>query len=233
MSRDNPNEKSWGSVLPPRPRLMLDQGEQSLSVVLLRGVLLIGMRLLFLIEHRGRQHIPPAGPLIIAPNHVTYFDPAWVAVRIYRTVRFMAWDKIFGLPVAGGLFRWLGAFPVNLENPEFGMYRTALEILDGSGALMVFPEGGRSPDGSLLTFKEGAARLALHSGANILPVAISGGAHVWSSQMTFPRPGKVLVSYLPPIQCPMLSRKNKQEFDLAAAELTQRIRSAILQGLQT
>jgi len=178
---------------------MLDQGKETLDVKLLRGTLLLLMRVLFRIEHRGMENIPREGPLLIVANHTTYFDPFWVSVRIYRAVRFMAWDKIFRFSLAGAIFRWLGAFPVSLESPESGAYKNCLKVLRRNEALLIFPEGGRSPDGCLLPFKEGAAHLALKTGTTVLPVVIHGGIRVWGTAMVFPMPRKVSVEYLPPI----------------------------------
>ena len=73
---------------------MIDQGSNAISVKLLRAFLMGAMRVLFRIEHRGLGNIPANGPLVIAPNHVTYFDPFWVGAPIRRAVCFMAWDKI-------------------------------------------------------------------------------------------------------------------------------------------
>jgi 1-acyl-sn-glycerol-3-phosphate acyltransferase len=177
------------------------------------------MRLLFRIEHRGWQSIPPTGPLIVAANHVTYFDPPWISVRVYRTLRIMAWDKLF-IPPAGWILRWFGAFPVSLENPEAGAYRSALRILERGEALLMFPEGGRSPDGSLMPFRSGAARLALRTGAAIVPVVVHGGERVWSKKMRWPHPGRVRVEYLPTIE--------KDRFPQSAEELIAQVRDAIL-----
>lgn len=185
------------------------------------------MRICFRIEHHGRENIPPNGPLIITANHVTYFDPFWIAVRVYRALRFMAWDKIFRYPLLRNIFRWLGAFPVNLDNPEFGAYKVALRVLRRGEALMIFPEGGRSPDGILQPFKEGAAWLALKTGAAILPAVVHGGDRVWSPKMTFPRPRKVSIDYLPPIRLTKLDNTSKHEFERAAAALTATLRDAI------
>jgi 1-acyl-sn-glycerol-3-phosphate acyltransferase len=212
---------------------MIDQGSNAISVRLLRAFLMGAMRVLFRIEHRGLGNIPANGPLVIAPNHVTYFDPFWVGAPIRRAVCFMAWDKIFKIPVAGRMFRWLGAFPVSLVNPESSAYKTALSVLQSGKALMVFPEGGRSESGTLQHFKEGAARLALKTGATVLPVAIHGGARVWSPKMWFPRPRKVQVAYLRPISCPRFETRSKEEFEAAAATLTAEIRVAIESQLQT
>ncbi len=202
---------------------MLDQGRQGVGVRLLRGSLLTIMRVLFRIEHHGWEKVPPSGPLILVANHVTYFDPPWISVRVYRTLRIMAWDKLF-VPPAGWILRWFGAFPVSLTNPEAGAYRAALSILQRGEALLMFPEGGRSPDGSLMPFKAGAGRLALRTGATIVPVAVQGGGRVWSKRMVLPRPAKVRVHYLSPIK--------PEQFPDNAEELMKMIRDAILTGLQ-
>jgi 1-acyl-sn-glycerol-3-phosphate acyltransferase len=98
-----------------------------------------------------------------------------------------------------------------------------LKALRDGEAVMIFPEGGRSPDGRLMPFKEGAARLALRAGATIVPVVVHGGAQVWSPQMLFPHPAKVLIEYLDPIP--------KEKFPATAADLIQQIRAAILSRL--
>ncbi len=198
---------------------MLDQGKNTLGVRFLRGTLLFLMRILFRIEHRGMENIPPEGPLLIVANHTTYFDPFWISVRIYRAVRYMAWDKIFGFPFAGHIFHWFGAFPVSLESPETSALKTSLKVLRKGEALVIFPEGGRSADGHLLPFKEGAAHLALKLGATVLPVVVHGGVRVWGPRMPLPLPRKVSVEYLPPIK--------PGEFEKSARDLTEQIRHAI------
>ena len=198
---------------------MLDQGRITLGVKLLRGSLLLLMRILFRIEHSGLGNIPAEGPLLVVANHNTYFDPFWIAVRIYRATRFMAWDKIFKFPVAGALFRWLGAFPVSLENPETSALKASVRILRQGEALMIFPEGGRSPDGNLLPFKEGAAHLALKFGVPVLPVVVHGGHRVWGPKMSLPMPRKVRVEYLPVIR--------PDQFEKSTAGLTRQVRDVI------
>ncbi len=202
---------------------MLDQSSNTLGVRIFRWMLLLMMKVLFRIEHRGMENIPREGPLLIVSNHNTYFDPFWVSVLLYRSVRFMAWDKIFRIPLAGGLFRWLGAFPVSLENPESSAVKTSLKVLRRGEALMIFPEGGRSPEKSPRPFKEGAAHLALKTGATILPVAIHGGERVWGPKMPIPLPRKVRVEYLEPI--------TPGRFEAGVEALTEQMRQAIVQAL--
>ncbi len=194
---------------------MLDQGKQTFGVRLLRGSLLVLMKVLFRIEHHGRENIPAEGPLLIVANHVTYFDPPWISVRVYRRLRIMTWERLFHGRLSGRLLRSLGAFPVSLERPESGAYKAALRILEQGGALLIFPQGGRSSPQKPLPFKHGAARLALRTGATIVPVAVRGGEEVWSNQMLLPRPAKVRVYYLPTI--------TKDQFPENASALTDMI----------
>jgi 1-acyl-sn-glycerol-3-phosphate acyltransferase len=202
---------------------MLDTGSGGPVLRLLRAALWLLMRLAFRIEVHGAGRIPPSGPLVIIANHVTYFDPVWIGVRCYRTLRYMAWDRLFVFPPAGALLRWCGAFPVSLDNPEGNAYRTALGILAGGGALLMFPEGGRSPDGTLMRFKPGAANLAIRTGATLLPVAIHGGVRVWNRRMVLPRPEKITLEYLQPIE--------GGHSNVTAQELTARARILIERAL--
>lgn len=203
--------------------LMLDQSRNTFDVVLLRSTLLLLMRVLFRIEHKGMENIPPEGPLLFVANHTTYFDPFWISVRVYRPVRFMAWDKIFKFWISGAVFRWLGAFPVSLENPEASAFKSALRILRKGEALMIFPEGGRSRDGTLLPFKEGAAHIALKLKIPVIPVVVRGGVRVWGPKMILPMPRKVRVEYYPPIM--------PDQFESSVSGLTRQMRASIQAGL--
>lgn len=178
---------------------MLDLGQKSLSVRALRWFCWQLSRLFFRIEIIGSANIPPEGPLLIAPNHQTYLDPIFIGLAITRRVRWMAWHKLFQVPLLARLIRWCGAFPVDIDRPDRQAFRLALDLLEAGEALVVFPEGGRSPDGKVGPFKAGVARLALSSGAEIVPVTISGGDRVWPPGRRLPRPGKIRVTIHPPL----------------------------------
>jgi 1-acyl-sn-glycerol-3-phosphate acyltransferase len=202
---------------------MLDQGKGTWDVKLLRGFLYSIMRLLFRIEHRGMEHIPAEGPLIVVANHTTYLDPFLVSVRVYRALRFMAWDKIFAFSLSRRLFTWLGAFPVSLENPEASAFKNSVKILRNNEALMIFPEGGRSPDGLLMPFKEGAGRLAIRLKVPILPVVIHGAVRAWGPGMPLPLPRKIVVEFLPPIQPENFEPSPRDLMDRVAAGIAARL----------
>ena len=129
----------------------------------------------FGLEFRGVDNIPRDGGLIITPNHQTYADPPLVTIPVRRRVYYMAWDKLFAIPGLGQLIRILRAFPVDIYSNDPGAVREARRLVQEGAAVMIFPEGGRSVDGSLGPFKLGAFRLAVTLGATVLPVTISGG----------------------------------------------------------
>ena len=112
----------------------------------------------------------------------------------------MAWDKPFRIPVFGLLMRMFGAFPVNLDvAADASAQREAIELLRKGRALVMFPEGGRTRTGKLMPFKMGAFRMAVAHGVPIVPVSIKGAGKIWPVGQMLPRPGKLTVTYHPPI----------------------------------
>lgn len=156
-------------------------------------------RLLFKVEFHGVENIPDEGACLITPNHITYADPIWITIPIRRRVYYMAWDKPFEIPGLGFIMRSFGAFPVNLEAADASAQRSANEVLRNGRALVIFPEGGRTRTGKLMPFKMGAFRFALTHGVPIVPVTINGAEKIWPVGRMFPRPGKLVITYHPPI----------------------------------
>jgi len=152
------------------------------------------------ITFEGREHIPaPPGGLVIAANHQTYFDPFWISVGFDRPIRYLAWNELFKRPLAAKPLELLGAWPLVIDRGNPTAYRRSLQWLRKGGAVMIFPEGGRSgADGELARFKTGAARLALEAGVPILPVTIRGGHRVWPRGQRLPRLGRVEIVIHPP-----------------------------------
>src|SRR4051794_39747848 len=116
-------------------------------------------RLLFTLEYLGEENVPEEGPVVIAGNHPSYLDPPLIGLPLRRRVYFMAWDKLFTVPVLGQLMRQVGAFPVRLGTRDPNAYAAALAILESGKALGIFPEAGRSKEGPMNPLKTGAARL--------------------------------------------------------------------------
>jgi len=167
-----------------------------------RPAVWLGARAYFGVRFDGVEHIPAAGPLIIVANHVTYADPVLVTIPIRRPVHYMAWNALFDVPGLSWLIRRLRAFPVEIESADPKATREAVRLLRTGAAVMMFPEGGRSLDGRLQRFRPGAFRLACSLGVPLLPVTIVGGHEAWPPGRALPRPGRLAITYHPPIAQP-------------------------------
>jgi 1-acyl-sn-glycerol-3-phosphate acyltransferase len=168
------------------------------AIRLLRAALRLIFRLLWRMRYVGVENVPASGGVIIAANHQTYLDPFWLGGPVPLYARFLAWDKVFDWPVAGKIMRVLGAWPLQVQKGDRRAIRRSLQWLRGGGALVIFPEGGRSfSDGTMQEFKVGAARLALEANVPILPITIRGGHRVWPRDWRYPRLGRVEIIYHP------------------------------------
>lgn len=176
-------------------------------------------RALLGIRFAGVEHVPRTGPVVIAPNHVSYMDPVLVSIPIRRVLHYMALEPFFHVRGLGRLMRWCRAFPVQENEPDRAAVRTALRVLQQGEPLVIFPEGGRSPDGRLQPFRPGAFRLALATGAPVVPVSITGAFQAWPPDRRLPRPGRVTITYHPPVDTatlpPDAARKAQPEILMA------------------
>ncbi len=155
------------------------------------------LRLWFRVRIFGREHIPRSGPAIIAPNHKNFFDVFFVAMATHRPVRYMAKVELFNGPL-GWLFPRVGAFPVRRGDADAEALQTAREILADGGLVVVFPEGTRvEATDALGSPHHGAGRLALETGAPIIPAAITGTSHLWRGAV--PKTKRVQLAFLPAI----------------------------------
>jgi 1-acyl-sn-glycerol-3-phosphate acyltransferase len=199
---------------------------------LLRPVALLLCRLLFRIKFQGVENIPKEGACIITPNHQAYADPIWITIPVSRRVYYMAWAKMFQIPVLGFVMRRFGAFPVKLESTDPKAQREAVELVKRQCALVIFPEGGRTTTGKLMPFKAGAFRLALTQGVPILPVTIEGGYEIWPRHKTFPRPGDLTITFhkLIPVEC-ATQEWSRNELKERARQLAQQTRAVVASPL--
>ena len=121
----------------------------------------------------GRRHIP-AGKVILAANHRSFLDPFIIGTCVRRPIYFVAKREIFDNRLLGWLLNCLGAFPIRRGESDEESMATALTLLDRGEAVVIFPEGTRRRSGPLREPKRGVGRLALESGAPVVPIAIAG-----------------------------------------------------------
>jgi 1-acyl-sn-glycerol-3-phosphate acyltransferase len=140
----------------------------------------------------GSEYVPN-GPVILAPNHASFMDHFFTGAFIRRRVQFMGKSQLFKGPLAW-VYSHGGVFPVRRGHHDEEAFTTAFTILGRGGAVVMYCEGGRSRTGKLADeAKPGIGRLALESGAPVVPIAIHGSSRVrnWK-RLQFP---KVTVQY--------------------------------------
>jgi 1-acyl-sn-glycerol-3-phosphate acyltransferase len=175
------------------------------------------LRLWFRLRIFGTEHIPATGAAIIAPNHKSLLDPFFVGIATRRHVRYMAKTELFKGPL-GWLLPRLGAFPVRRGRADAEAMLSARLILEQGGLVVIFPEGTRIEEpGALGSPHHGAGRLALQTGAPIIPAAIAGTHKLWLGPV--PKPRRVQLTFLAAIQPQALSDRPDAVSELIDREL--------------
>ena len=186
--------------------------------------------LLYRVTEIGRGNVPKRGAAVLAPNHFSQVDHFFVGVYLLRKVRFMAKSQLFGPPVLTYILRVGGVFLVSRGHRDEKAFETAYELIDQGELLLVYAEGGRSRSRELGTAKPGIGRIALESGAPIVPTAIYGSAGVrgWK-RLRFP---KVTVQYGEPLQFPVEAGPSRERQQEVADQIFARVRE-MYEGLAT
>ena len=145
------------------------------------------------IRLEGMEHIPQTGPVILAANHISNFDGVVTGAFItdaltQRRIHWLGKREIFDWPVLGWVAAHGGIHPVDRGAADVEAFRLATRILEAGHVLLVFPEGTRSPTGELQEAKDGAAMLALRSGAQIVPIGLNNTDAVWKKGSKLPMP---------------------------------------------
>lgn len=145
----------------------------------------------------GAENVPAGGPAILAPNHFSLADHFFLALFLRRKVRFMAKSDLFVFPL-----NWIlshgGSFPVRRQRSDNEAIVTAESILEHGQVLGIYAEGGRSKDGKLREPRRGLGRIALDTGAPVVPVAIHGTSEVHHfKRLRFP---KITIQYGEPLR---------------------------------
>jgi 1-acyl-sn-glycerol-3-phosphate acyltransferase len=177
--------------------LARDKGVSRPLYALVRGLMAPLLHLWFRMHVSGAGHIPPSGAAIIAPNHKSFWDSFFIAVCTPRHLRFMAKTELIEARYGKLLVR-LGAFPVRRGQSDADALETARTILRQGGLLALFPEGTRIRDPDELGHpRRGAGRLALETGAPLVPAAITGTEKLFLGPI--PKPRRVQVAFSAPI----------------------------------
>ena len=183
----------------------------------LKPLTMLLLRLLFRLEGRGAENVPKTGPVLLVTNHSSVLDPPVVGALTPRPLYFLAKAELFGIPLFGRFIRALHARPIRRGAADPSALRMARRVLEGGGALLVFPEATRQPEGRLGEGRPGAGMLALVSGALVVPAYVSGTGRAWPKGRVLPRPAKVRVHFGKPMHFDWSPERDRREQYAAAS----------------
>jgi 1-acyl-sn-glycerol-3-phosphate acyltransferase len=185
--------------------------------------------ILFRVRGIDAERVPPSGAVILAPNHSSFMDHFLIGASIRRKVQFMAKSQLFKPPMQF-IYTHGGVFPVRRGHRDEETFITALKVLDDGGCVAMYCEGGRSRTGRIgETARPGIGRLALESGATIVPVAVHGSSRVrnWR-RLQFPT---VTVQYGEPLRYERIDEPTRDQQQAVADTILSEIRT-LYEGLE-
>ena len=151
------------------------------------------------LEADGVNYIPREGGVLIVANHISLLDPVIVGSAANREIHFMARSNVFNVPFLGKLITTFNAFPVNRGKPDLGALRKTISLLKAGNAVLIFPEGTRSVDGTLGKAHDGACFIAHRAGVPTIPVFHSGAEKMLPRGSNRLRRAKLSVKFGEPI----------------------------------
>ncbi len=200
-------------------RFAREKGTSRVLYYVARCLLVPAMLIWFRLQRSGREHARTAGGLIVASNHRSFLDPFVIGALLpwRRRIQFVAKVELFEKAWIGWLLSRLGAFPIRRGQSDETAMETARLIVERGGTVIMFPEGTRHRTGSLGRPRRGVGRLALETGAPVLPVAVQGSEEVRRGWRI--RPRKVKLRAGTPLTFPRTERPSPG----LAATVTERI----------
>jgi 1-acyl-sn-glycerol-3-phosphate acyltransferase len=161
------------------------------------GSRLVG-RLLFRQRILHREYLPETGGALIVANHVSFLDPALVGACFRNPIHYLARKTLFK-GFLGWLLPRIQVLPVELGKGDLASMKRILRLLKEGNRVLIFPEGTRSPDGSLQAAEAGIGFLIAKGGVPVIPVRLFGAYECWPREARWPRPGRITAVAGPPV----------------------------------
>jgi len=163
---------------------------------LMRFLVWIVIHLIYRIEKEGLDNVPENGAAILTCNHVSYFDPLLIAGCVFRPVRFVAYYKLFDVPILRFVLKTAGAIPIAgiKENPQIleQAWKSMDAALKNGELICIFPEGGITRNGEMQPFRKGIEQMLKDNPVPVVPMALCG---LWGT--FFSRFGGKAMSHFP------------------------------------
>lgn len=164
-------------------------------------ILRVVFRVVWKLRVSGEEHVPATGAFVLAANHQSMLDPVICGIAARdRPFTYIARASLFHFKPFGALIRLCGAVPIERGTGDSGAIRTALSELAGGRALLLYPEGTRSPDGRTAECRPGVVLLARRAKVPLVLMVIEGAYDAWPRKRTLPIIGGAIeVEIAPPI----------------------------------
>lgn len=135
----------------------------------------------------GAHRVPRRGPVLLVANHQSHLDPPLIGLMCPRPLWYVARIGLFKSRPFAWLIRALNAIPIRQGESDAAAIRSIISRLEAGGAVLIFPEGSRTPDGALQPLARGAAVLIRRTRCPVVPVAVEGCFDAWPRSRTLPR----------------------------------------------
>lgn len=185
----------------------------------------------FGLEYLNPEHVPERGPVILASNHVSFIDPPFIGSGVRRSVHFLARNTLFHVPLVGCAIRNLNSVPVDRDGAGGPGLKAILDRLHAGNAILLFPEGTRSPDGQLQPAKAGIGLTVIKSGARVVPVRVFGAFEAYGRHLTIPRPRPIRIKYGHPLDLDSLQDEARHCPRNRLREIYHDVATRIMEGI--
>jgi 1-acyl-sn-glycerol-3-phosphate acyltransferase len=181
---------------------------------------LIGVAV-FHVRCAGRENVPASGGALVLSNHQSHLDPPLIGLASNRRLNFLARDTLFDFAPLGWFIWSVNGIPIDREGGGLSGLKATLKRLKQGGAVVIFPEGTRSPNGEIAPLKAGFSSLARRASVPLVPVGIAGAYEAWPRWRRFPRSSPVAIVFGPALEPSVAAGLNDIEL---VAEIERRIR---------
>jgi 1-acyl-sn-glycerol-3-phosphate acyltransferase len=185
-------------------------------------------RLYFRWRVYGVEHVPQTGPAVLAANHASLIDPPIIGAAVRRQISYLARENLFDRPVLGAALRAWNVVPVDREGGGAAGLRAILERLQAGHAVVLFPEGTRTPHGNLQPARSGIGLLVIKTTAPVVPIRVFGTFEAFSRQMRIPRPRRVCLKFGSPLRFEALRAEAQKCAKARLKEIYQEVAEQIM-----